>query len=140
MNWSKILSNKNLLIFQEYGKRIVEELLEEYSNQGIIFEHYKECYGRYYINYIRFKYILLLNTRWSGEISIPNKILINKWTNKIMCGSNKFHQPKLNYEKFAGEVKSHFRNVIKQFIEAEKEIKKEQIKNKLENIEKDFIE
>ena len=120
MIWSKILSNKNIQICQEHCKRIVKELLEEYSNQGFSFELYKDVSGELEISKIRFKNIVMLYTRWTGEIAIPSHIVINKWTNEIMSGHYKFHQPKLDYEKYAGEVKSHFRNVIKQYIELKK--------------------
>ena len=135
MNWSKILSNKNIQICQDNCKRIVKELLEEYSNQGFAFEHYKEVSGQLETSKIRFKNIVILYTSRIGEIAISSHVLINKWTNEIMSSQYTFHQPKLNYEKFAGEVKSHFRNVIKQYIELEKEIK---IMKRLEDLEKDF--
>ena len=138
MTWSKILSNKNIQIYQDYCKRIVKELLEEYSNQGFALEYYKEVSGGLEISKIRFKNIFILYTRFPGEIAIPTHMLINAWTNEIMSSQYKFHQPKLNYEKFAGEVKSHFRNVIKQYIELEKEIKEKQIMKRLEDLEKDF--
>ena len=138
MNWSKILSNKNIQICQEYCKRIVKELLEEYSNQGIALEHYKEVLDELEGSKIRFKNIVMLYTRWTGEIAIPTHVVINEWTNEIMSGHYKFHQPKLNYEKYAGEVKSHFRNVIKEYIELEKEIKEKQIMKRLEDLERDF--
>lgn len=138
MIWSKILSNKNIQICQEHCKRIVKELLEEYSNQGFVFEHYKEVSGGLEINKIKFKNIVILYTRLTGEIAIPTHVLINAWTDEIMSSHYKCHQPKLNYEKFAGEVKSHFRNVMKQYIELEKEIKEKQIIKRLEALEKDF--
>ena len=138
MTWSKILSNKNIQIFQEHCKRIVKELLEEYSNQGFAFEHYKEVSGELEVSKIRFKNIVILYTRWTGEIAIPTHVFINEWTNEIMSSQYKFHQPKLNYEKYASEVKSHFRNVIKHYIELEKEIKEKQIMKRLEDLEKDF--
>jgi len=129
------LSNKNIQICQDNCKRNVKELLEEYSNQGFAFEHYKEVSGELEASKIRFKNIVILYTSRIGEIAISSHVLINKWTNEIMSSQYKFHQPKLNYEKFAGEVKSHFRNVIKQYIELEKEIK---IMKRLEDLEKDF--
>lgn len=129
------MSNKNIQICQDNCKRNVKELLEEYSNQGFAFEHYKEVSGELEASKIRFKNIVILYTSRIGEIAISSHVLINKWTNEIMSSQYKFHQPKLNYEKFAGEVKSHFRNVIKQYIELEKEIK---IMKRLEDLEKDF--
>lgn len=138
MNWSKILSNNNIQICQDNCKRIVKELLEEYSNQGFAFEHYKDVSGELESSKIKFKNIVILYTSRIGEIAISSHVLINKWTNEIMSSKYKFHQPKLNYEKFAGEVKSHFRNVIKQYIELEKEIKEKQIMKRLEDLEKDF--
>lgn len=63
MTWNKILSNKNIQIYQEHCKRIVKELLEEYSNQGFSFELYKEVSGELEISKIIFKNIVMLYSR-----------------------------------------------------------------------------
>lgn len=133
------MKNKNFELFHEYQKRIVEELLEEYSSKGVtcVKDENDDDYPNLYlfINGNR-----LLYTMWSGEIVVTKKFYYNQYNNTIgtyYCYC-KNHRPKLDYNKFAGEVKAAFKSTLNLYFDMVKHIKVQKIESKIKELKKDF--
>lgn len=129
------MKNKNFELFHEYQKRIVEELLEEYSSKGVTFVKDEGDHPNLYlaINGNR-----LLYTRWSGDIEVTQKVYYNQYNDSIGTYYCKFHRPKLDYNKFAGEVKAAFKRALNLYFDMVKHIKEQKIESKIKELEKDF--
>lgn len=129
------MKNKNFELFHEYQKRIVEELLEEYSSKGVTFVKDEGDHPNLYlaINGNR-----LLYTRWSGDIEVTKKVYYNQYNDSIGTYYCKFHRPKLDYNKFAGEVKAAFKRALNLYFDMVKHIKEQKIESKIKELEKDF--
>ena len=131
------MKNKNFELFHEYQKRIVEELLEEYSSKGVtcIKDENDDDYPNLYlaINGNR-----LLYTRWSGDIEVTQKVYYNQYNDSIGTYYCKFHRPKLDYNKFSGEVKAAFKRALNLYFDMVKHIKEQKIEGKIKELEKDF--
>ena len=102
-------TNKNFELFHEYQKRIVEELLEEYSSKGITL-----------------------------YIEVTKKVYYNQYNDAIGTYYCKYHRPKLDYNKFAGEVKAAFKRAFNMYFDMVKRVKEQKIEGKLRELEKDF--
>ena len=119
------MKNKNFELFHEYQKRIVEELLEEYSSKGVTFVKDEGDHPNLYlaINGNR-----LLYTRWSGDIEVTKKVYYNQYNDSIGT----------YYNKFAGEVKAAFKRALNLYFDMVKHIKEQKIESKIKELEKDF--
>ena len=131
------MKKHNFELFHEYQKRIVEELLEEYSSKGVtlVKDENDDDYPNLYlaINGNR-----LLYTRWSGDIEVTKKVYYNQYNNTIGTYYCNYHRPKLDYNKFAGEVKAAFKRVLNLYFDMVKHIKEQKIESKIKELEKDF--
>ena len=131
------MKNKNFETFHEYQKRIVDELLEEYSSKGItlVKDENDDTYPNLYlaINGNR-----LLYTRWSGDIEVTKKVHYNEYNDKIITWNCNFHRPKLDYNKFAGEVKAAFKKAVNMYFDMVRYVKEQKIEGKIKELEKDF--
>lgn len=131
------MKKHNFELFHEYQKRIVEELLEEYSSKGVtlVKDENDDDYPNLYlaINGNR-----LLYTRWSGDIEVTKKVYYNQYNDAIGTYYCNYHRPKLDYNKFAGEVKSAFKRALNLYFDMVKQIKEQKIESKIKELEKDF--
>ena len=131
------MKKHNFELFHEYQKRIVEELLEEYSSKGVtlVKDENDDDYPNLYlaINGNR-----LLYTRWSGEIEVTKKVYYNQYNDAIGTYYCNYHRPKLDYNKFAGEVKAAFKRALNLYFDMVKHIKEQKIESKIKELEKDF--
>ena len=129
------MKNKNFEIFHEYQKRIVEELLEEYSSKGVTYlKDEGECANMY----LSINGNKLLYTRWSGDIEVTQKVFYNQYNDSIGTYYCKYHRPKLDYNKFAGEVKAAFKKALNLYFDMVKRVKEQKIEGKIRELEKDF--
>lgn len=128
------MTNKNFELFHEYQKRIVEELLEEYSSKGVTLFKDK----RTNIMYLAINGNELLCTRWNGNIEVTQKVYYNQYNDAINTYYCKFHRPKLDYNKFAGEVKAAFKRACNMYFDMVKRVKEQKIEGKIKELEKDF--
>jgi len=129
------MKNKNFELFHEYQKRIVDELLEEYSSKGITF---LKDEGEHANVYLAINGKKLLYTRWNGDIEVTQKIYYNQYNDDICTYYCKYHKPKLDYNKFAGEVKAAFKKALNLYFDMVKRVKEQKIEGKLRELEKDF--
>lgn len=131
------MKNKNFEIFHEYQKRIVEELLEEYSSKGITLlkDENDDDYPNLYLSINGNR---LLYTRWSGDIEVTQKVYYNQYNNTIGTYYCKYHRPKLDYNKFSGEVKAAFKRALNLYFDMVKRVKEQKIEGKIRELEKDF--
>ena len=131
------MKKHNFELFHEYQKRIVEELLEEYSSKGVtlVKDENDDDYPNLYlaINGNR-----LLYTRWSGDIEVTKKVYYNQYNDAIGTYYCNYHRPKLDYNKFAGEVKAAFKRALNLYFDMVKHIKEQKIESKIKELEKDF--
>lgn len=128
-------TNKNFELFHEYQKRIVEELLEEYSSKGITLLQDEGENGNMYLAINGNK---LLYTRWNGDIEVTKKVYYNQYNDAIGTYYCKYHRPKLDYNKFAGEVKAAFKRAFNMYFDMVKRVKEQKIEGKIRELEKDF--
>ena len=70
-------TNKNFELFHEYQKRIVDELLEEYSSKGITLLKDEGENGNMYLAINGNK---LLYTRWNGDIEVTKNFITTNTT------------------------------------------------------------
>lgn len=131
------MKNKNFEIFHEYQKRIVEELLEEYSNKGVtlVKDENDDDYPNLYLSINGNR---LLYTRWSGDIEVTQKVYYNQYNDAIGTYYCKYHRPKLDYNKFSGEVKAAFKRAFNMYFDMVKRVKEQKIEGKIKELEKDF--
>lgn len=127
------MTNKNFELFHEYQKRIVEELLEVYSSKGVTLLKDKSANMYLTINGNK-----LLYTRWNGEIEVTQEVNYNQYNDAINTFYCKFHRPKLDYNKFAGEVKAAFKRACNMYFDMVKRVKEQKIEGKIKELEKDF--
>lgn len=128
-------TNKNFELFHEYQKRIVEELLEEYSSKGITL---LQDEGENANMYLAINGNKLLYTRWNGDIEVTKKVYYNQYNDIISTYYCKYHRPKLDYNKFAGEVKAAFKRAFNMYFDIIKRVKEQKIEGKIRELEKDF--
>lgn len=129
------MTNKNFELFHEYQKRIVEELLEEYSIKGVTFLKDEGEYANMYLSINGSK---LLYTRHNGDIEVTKKVHYNQYNDKIITWNCNFHRPKLDYNKFAGEVKAAFKKAVNMYFDMVRYVKEQKIEGKIKELEKDF--
>ena len=129
------MTNKNFDLFHEYQKRIVEELLEEYSSKGVTFLKDEDEDGNMYLAINGNK---LLYARWNGDIEVTKKVYYNQYNDAIGTYYCKYHRPKLDYNKFAGEVKASFKRAFNMYFDMVKRVKEQKIEGKIRELEKDF--
>ena len=130
------MTNKNFEIFHEYQKRIVDELLEEYSDKGVTL--LKDGGDDFPNMYLAINGNKLLYTRWNGDIEVTKKVYLNMYNNGIGTYYCKYHRPKLDYSKFSGEVKAAFKRAVNMYFDVVKRVKEQKIEGKIKELEKDF--
>lgn len=131
------MKSKNFELFHEYQKRIVEELLEEFSNKGVTF--LKDA-GENANMYLAINGTKLLYTKWNGDIEVTQNLHYNQYNDIIGSWDCKYHRPKLDYSKFSGEVKAAFRKAVILYFDMVKRVKEQKIAGKIKELEKDFEE